>query len=178
MKTPLRVLGFFLAGATALGFAGSWYLGAFESVDVELEAAGPFFFAFRHAPLVSFEDIEAVTSELDGLCVAAGLEARRPAQRFHPDGSVDVGFFFDVESVESLASLGAREDVDVTTLARDTFMAASFPLKNPLSFLFAFRKLEPAFTEYREQRGFERTPSIVINEGRAIRYLQRVQPAE
>jgi hypothetical protein len=170
MKILMIIVGILLV--VVLGGLG--YMGAFGAVNVEEREMGPYLFVYVQEATTDFSKVGQLTENLGQRLEEAGFDQRKPAQVYYPPGrGIQNQIGFVVDRPVALAVLGA--ETFFRPIAAQRYMVASFPYRNPLSFMLGYFRVEPVFKAHREAKGYPETNATVILEGDSILYLQRLE---
>lgn len=162
------------AGALVLvvGAMTAW-LGMFDKVRVAEAEMGPYAFVYVQEASDDFGRVGEITKSLGQRLEQGGVTARKPAQVYYPTGrgiQNQVGFVVD-------GAIG-QGVLDFTTFFRNVprqrYVTASFPYRNPLSYLAGHFRVVPRLEAHRKEKGIPESSSMVILDGDTLIYLQPV----
>lgn len=154
-----------------------YYMGAFRSIAIRKETAGPFFLVYREMEGNSFSGVEQITNEIKSVLEEAGIHSVRPFDVFYPEGvgqPNEIGFCLSQTDYERHRERFTGRGVLQRVIPEQTYLITEFPYRNPLSFFFGYFKVNPALEKYRMRFGIKNRYAIARNDGSVISYLQPV----
>lgn len=152
------------------------YLGAWRQVRIVEREEGPFLFVYEEVQGTDQQRIGAATLQLQARLRSAGVAAEGPFDIFQPAGAGlpnEIGFVISEREGEKLVSL---KGLLQRKIPRQRYMATEFPLRNRLSFIVGYIKVDPALALYRQQHSYDSALAIARNDGKTITYLQPAIP--
>jgi hypothetical protein len=154
------------------------YLGAWRQVRIMEREEGPFLFVYEEVQGTNQQRIAAATLELQAQLRSLGIPAEGPFDVFQPANTRlpnEIGF---VTTERDSARLTSLKGPSQKVIPRQRYLATEFPLRNRLSFIVGYFKVDPAFARYRKQHSYESALAIARNDGKTITYLQPAIPVD
>ena len=170
MNRILKTLLTILAVLVVLIVGAYGYLGGFRSITIEEKQMGPFHFAYREMVGTDFSKISEITTALDAELRDKGVTTLHPFDLFNPEGGGEIGFVVSESEAEQLLNSSIR----IKTIPMQQCMVATFPWKNPMSYMVGFMKVDPALEAHRKKNGYRKTWAATRHDGDTITYLQPI----
>ena len=169
----IKFILWFLLLVTTLALGVATWMGALQPVSISERTDGPFLLVYREQKDFDPTEIGSITTELDGILKTAGVGQRRPLDVFYPEGRAEVGFSVAGVTRDKLAaSLGDK--AKVREIPKQEFMTATFPYRNPASYVLGFLKIDPALEKYRAAHGYRKVEALAVHSPDGIIYMQPI----
>lgn len=170
MRRFLKIALSLIVIVVALAIAAFGYLGGFRSITIEEKQMGPYLFAYREMVGTDFSKVSEITTALDAELRSKGVTTLQPFDLFNPEGGGEIGFAVSESEAEQLLNSSIR----IKTIPMQQCMVATFPWKNPMSYMIGFMKVDPALEAYRKTNGYRKTWAATRHNGDTITYLQPI----
>lgn len=173
----LRIFLFSIGGLIAVVIGAAAWLGAFMTLEVKEQVAGPFTIIYLPTASSDMNEVGRITDTIAGRLGEAGVTGAKPFDVFVDAPSEEnpnmIGFVLPAAQARVVQEKDAS--LLVTEIPAQLCMVVRFPWKNQLSFIVGYFKVDPVLTRHREAHGYDKVEAFAMNLGDIIQYMQPIR---